>query len=128
VGKKKGETISMQFLSISGKIAATVVASTILVSGASAETLDLTCRAADGSQSQRLRIDLTSNLVSYEGSLSGRSWAAHVSGGDFSWDEIFDSRIGHVANHYVYEAASGALHGTDAGGGEIVSAVCHKQT
>jgi hypothetical protein len=125
--QKKGD-VSMQIRSIFGVIAAAALASP--VSAASAETLNLTCKTTDGGQSRHLMIDLDSRLVSNEASGSGRSWAARITGNNIIWDEVFDSRIGHISNHYVFDRDTGTLHRTDMTGSEsgreVVNAVCQK--
>jgi hypothetical protein len=99
----------------------------VLASNASAETLDLNCARAGGSSAFRLTVDPASGLVSNEGSLSGRRWAVLVNDKSITWDEVYDSRRGHIANHFVLDRATGTLRGTDVtNGGEILSAVCQK--
>ena len=95
---------------------------------ASAETLDLTCVNTDGSHSYRVAIDLESGLVSNGAGYDVRRWPAVVSDKDVAWDEVFDSRIGHIAHHYVFERASSVLRGTDMGNGgrEISNLACRK--
>ena len=120
----------MRFLSISGGFALAILALPFLPYAASAETLDLTCTSADSSHSWHLTVDLTSGLVSNDAGGSGRRWAARVTGNDISWDEAFDSRIGHTANHYAFDRATGSLRRTDMtrseSGREAVNAICQK--
>jgi hypothetical protein len=99
----------------------------VLASSATAETLDLICTLAGSSQVHPVTIDLATGLVANGTGYDARRWPARVTDHDVTWEESFDSRIGHSANHYVFERASGALRGTDVGGREVVSAVCHKQ-
>jgi hypothetical protein len=94
---------------------------------ASAETFDLHCAGPSGSPAFRLTVDSGTGLVSDESGLSGRRWGARVDDKNITWDEVYDSRRGHFANHFVFDRATGALHGTDVTkGGEILSAVCQK--
>jgi hypothetical protein len=94
---------------------------------APAETLDLNCARASGSPAFRLIVDSGTGLVSDESGLSGRRWGARVDDKNITWDEVYDSRRGHFAHHFVLDRATGALHGTDVTkGGEILSAVCQK--
>lgn len=98
----------------------------VMASSAYAETLDLVCATASDSQPRSVVIDLTMALVFNGAGNDARRWPTRVTDKDVTWDEIFDSHIGHFANHYVYERASGALRGTDMAGHEILSDVCHK--
>ena len=95
---------------------------------ASAEALDLSCTNADGSESYRLTVDLSSGLVSNGASRSGRRWAAVVNDKDITWDEVFDTRGGHTANRYLLDRASGTFRGTDLSRQEreILSLTCRK--
>jgi hypothetical protein len=103
------------------------VAFMVLASSASAEPLNFTCASADSSDTFRVTTDLSSDLISNEGGQSGRRWAAHVTDKDVTWDEIYDLRRGHVANHFVLDRTTGSLHGADmATSSEIMSAVCQK--
>jgi hypothetical protein len=108
-------------------IAAGIYAIGVLASSASAETLDLVCTRASESQTRPVTIDLATGPVSNGAGYDERRWVARVTDNDRTWDETFHSRIGHSANHYVYERASGALHDTDIDGREVLSAVCHKR-
>ena len=69
-------------------------------------------------------------MVSNEAGGSGRPWAARIAASDITWDEVFDSRIGRVANHYVLERGTGTLHRTDMTRSEdrreAVNSVCQK--
>jgi hypothetical protein len=120
----------MRLFSNLGSFALAIVGGASLATAASAETLDLTCKATDSAQSQHLMIDLASGLVSNEASSSGRPWAARITGDNISWDEVYDSRIGHIANHYVFDRQTETLHRTDMtrseNGREVVNAVCQK--
>jgi hypothetical protein len=94
---------------------------------ASAETFDLNCARAAGSSAFRLTVDSGAGVVSNEGGLSGRRWPALVSDKDVIWDEVYNSRRGQIANHFVLDRATGALRGSDmASGSEILSAICQK--
>jgi hypothetical protein len=95
---------------------------------AEAETLDLTCTLAGKADRRPLVIDLGTGLVSNGTGYDARRWAARITDQEIVWDEIFDSRLGHVRNHYVLDRPSGALHGTDLANGarEIASAVCSR--
>jgi hypothetical protein len=114
------------FSQTAANMAVGIFAMGVLASNASAETLDLVCTLAGSSQTRAVAIDLATTLVVNGTGYEARRWPARVTDRDVTWDEIFDSRIGHSANHYVYERASGALHGTDVSGREVLSAVCHK--
>jgi hypothetical protein len=82
---------------------------------------------ASGSSNFRLTVDSASGLVSNESSMSGRRWAALVGDKDVTWNEIYDSHRGHIANHFVLDRTTGALHGADmADSSEIMNAVCQK--
>jgi len=120
----------MRLFSISGSFALIILGGAFSASAVSAETLDLTCKATNGTQSQHLMIDLASGLVSNEASRGGRPWAARITGDNISWDEVFDSRIGHIANHYVFDRQTETLHRTDMtrseSGREVVNAACQK--
>ena len=109
----------MQFLSISGSFAIAILGGIFPVSAASAEPLDLTCKAASGARSQHLMIDLASSLISNEASGGGRPWAARITGDNIS-----------IANHYVFDRQTGTLHRTDMtrseSGREVVNAACQK--
>jgi hypothetical protein len=115
---------------IFGGLAMALFVSGGLPSRAFAETLDLNCLNADGSQSYHVAIDLGSGLVSNGAGYNARRWAAVVSDKEVAWDEVFDARVGHTAHHYVLERASGVLRGTDTAGGgqgrEILNLVGHK--
>lgn len=93
-----------------------------------ADSLELSCATAGGSHTFALSVDLSTGLVSNQGGYSGRRWARRVTDDDVTWNEVYDDRRGHVAQHFVLERPTGTLHGTDmAGGGsgtEILSAVC----
>jgi hypothetical protein len=96
---------------------------------AGAETLELTCTLADTGDRRPLAIDLGTGLVSNGMGYNARRWAARITDSEIAWDEIFDSRIGHVMNHYVLDRSSGALHGTDltnSSAREIARAVCSR--
>jgi hypothetical protein len=109
-----------------GRLAFWAVVLTFTAS-ASAETLDLNCARAAGSSAFRLIVDSGAGLVSDEGGPSGRRWAARVDDKNIIWDEVYDSRRGHFANHFVLDRATGVLRGTDTTkGGEILSAICQK--
>jgi hypothetical protein len=106
----------------------TLLVPTAGASFARAETLDLACSTADGSRAYHVTIDLAAGLVSNEAGRSARRWAAVVTDKDVTWDEEFDDRIGHTANHYVFERSTGTLRGTDmqsgGSGREFLNAVC----
>jgi hypothetical protein len=105
-----------------------VVVLTGFASATAADTLDLACNSPDKAHDYRLFIDLASGLISSDAGQGARRWAAIITDKDVSWDEVYDSRIAHVAHHYVLDRATDTLHGTDmAGAGrEIVTAVCAK--
>lgn len=106
---------------------ATCVAFMVLASNASAEILDFNCTLAGDSHSFRLTIDPTMGLVSNEGGNNGRRWAARVTEKDIAWDEVYDDRRGHVANHFVLDRTTGMLHGSDiSSSNEIANAICQK--
>ena len=95
-----------------------------------ADSLDLSCATTDGSRTFGLTVDLSTGLVSNQGSNSGRRWAGRVTDGNVTWDEVYDERRGRIAEHFVLERPTGALHGTDIAGGssgrDILNAVCKK--
>jgi hypothetical protein len=103
----------MRLISIGGLVATVIWTGAALAPGAAAETLDLTCTAPGTSQTQHVAIDLGTGLVRNDIGGSGRPWAAKVTDANISWDEVFDSRIGHTANHFVLDRSTGALHRTD---------------
>ncbi|MGH6872843.1 MAG: hypothetical protein ACREHE_15180 [Rhizomicrobium sp.] len=101
----------------------------VSISGAQAETLNLTCTSADSSDARHIAIDLTSGLASNDTSSGGRRWAAVVTPNDVTWDEVYDSRGTHVANHYVLDRGTNVLHETDvARKREILTATCQKDS
>lgn len=112
---------------IMGGLAASLLS--IMMSGvAAAETLEMTCAAAGGSDGHRLTVDLGTGLVSNDAGGSGRRWAARVTGTEVTWDEVFDSRIGHSANHYSLDRNTGKLSGTEISSAnhQVMIAGCRK--
>ena len=104
-----------------------IFATGVLALNASAETLNLNCAGTGGSSAFRLALDPTIDLVSNEGSLSGRRWAARANDKSITWDEVYDSYGGHIANHFALDRTTGTLRATDmTNGGEVLSAVCQK--
>ena len=71
------------------------------------------CTAPGSSQAQHVAVDLGTKLIRNDMGGSGRPWAAKITDTNISWDEVFDSRIGHTANHYVLDRSTGTLHRTD---------------
>ncbi len=98
----------------------------------SAEMLNFACSAPDNAHAYRLAIDLDSDLIASDSGQGARRWAAIITDKDVSWDEVYNSRIAHIAHHYVLDRATGALHATDlAHDGSahgILSAACSKSS
>ena len=121
-----------QHAAVSNKIliVVTILAGAVWTSGASAETLDLSCMPADSTQVHHIVVDLSSGLVFNDSDRGSRRWAAVITDKDVTWDEVYDSRAGHSANHYVLDRQAGTLHGTDVTHGgtghEVVNAMCQK--
>jgi len=96
-------------------------------SSASAATLAFTCTPAIGASNFRVTVDPDSGLVLNGNSQGGRRWAAHVNDQNVTWDEIYNSHSFHIANHFVLDRTTGALHGADiASNNDIMNAVCQK--
>ncbi|MGH9594187.1 MAG: hypothetical protein ACRD5L_13935 [Bryobacteraceae bacterium] len=117
----------MRFISIAGGLA---LAGAALIAPASAETLELECKTPDSSRAGHVTVDLENGLVLNGMGGSGRRWAANLTDASIVWDEVYSSRNGHTADHYVLERSSGTLRRTDMARGqpapETLTALCQK--